>query len=102
MPSLVVIFIFLFPQAWNKLRLESRGLRVLICAKVFVSSSKASRRIVPVLKFGRRAQRRPVGLIVSTLIFSIFSFVSFICIYHEYTHPMVFFHTIGYPNLSIV
>ena len=27
--------------------------------------------------FGRRAQRRPVGLIASTLIFSIFSFISF-------------------------
>ena len=27
-------------------------------------------------KFGRRAQRRPIGLIASTLIFSIFSFVS--------------------------
>ena len=37
------------PQAWNKLRLESRGLRVLVYAKV----------LFIFLSFGRRAQRRP-------------------------------------------
>ena len=56
-------------------------------------------------KFGRRAQRRPTGLIASTLIFSIFSFKIFIFylrVHHEYTHPMIFIHTNGCPNLSIV
>ena len=82
---------------------------MLIYAKVFVWFSRAQRHPVGLCeysfsKFGRRAQRRPLGLIVSALIFSIFSFVSsfvlFICIYHEYTHPMVFSHTNRYPNLS--
>ena len=37
-------------------------------------------------KFGRRTQRRPIGLIASTLIFSIFSFVSSLFFYiYAYT-----------------
>ena len=55
-------------------------------------------------KFGRRAQRRPIGLIASTLIFSIFLFFFILLllhIYHEYTHPLVFIHTNEYPNLSL-
>jgi len=48
MPSFVVIFLLLAPQAWNKLRLESCWLRVLVYAKVFLKVF--------------RAQRHPVGL----------------------------------------
>ena len=41
------------------------------------------------------------SLLSLSLIFIFFSFSSLICTHHEYTHPMVFLHTIGYPNLSL-
>jgi hypothetical protein len=33
------------------------------------------------------------------LLFAPSFLIIFICIHHEYTHPMVFFHTIGYHNI---
>jgi hypothetical protein len=42
-----------------------------------------------------------VFLVFFSSFYFYFYFLFVICTYHEYTHPMVFLHTNGYPNLSL-